>query len=546
MKLRPYQLDCLESIELKLQEGVNKQLVVLPTGAGKTVIFAELLKRKNLKTLVIAHRIELLQQAQDKITVVAPDIETGIFSGNSKCHDKQVTIATIQSAQHHLKLLKKEDYQLLIIDEAHHAAAKTYKELIRNLGFDKKDSKRLLVGFTATPYRGDGRALNDVFQQLVYHISIRKLVNLGYLVKPEGIHVKVGIDLRQVKKQLGDYRKDQLKRVMLEKESLQVVLATIKTQAPKRRGIVFTVNIEHAEIMKKCLIQEGFSCATVHSKVSKKKREKALKDFSSGKAQFITNPMILTEGFDCPAADCMINAAPTMNRSLYIQRAGRVLRPFQNKTNALLIDFGYTKNKHALRTVVDMFGDSKLRKISKAHKLMSRSGKDNFDKEEEVKFKNLRFEESEKEKYDPLDPEKTGGINHKWIRDKNEKRTVFFITEGDTRIFLVQYHNKKDGWNLHRYRKSSITRECEKEYFGVYEKRKAFEIGESLIEEVLHQEYVKKLKGKATEKQLNYLKVLMIKTNVKPNFNPETLSKKKAKKYINHLKSMNGSVISTV
>jgi len=455
MDLRPYQIECLEAIQSKAKEGLSRQMVVLPTGAGKTVVFSELIKRKSLKTLVIAHRIELLEQAFDKLIKVAPDVDVGIFSGNQKCHGKQVTIASIQSASNALDLLKAEGYQLLIIDEAHHAAAKTYQRLIKHLGFhpelsrpnkeaapevwasakpyldilgvshlkasptkvkgayrqlaikyhpDKNggslecaetfkkiqgayeflikrdhmllkeeqvqqleeedpsrpvvvDNTKLMVGFTATPKRGDRVGLNDIFQDIVFSMSIKKLVHRGFLVKPEGLHVKVGIDLKGVRTQMGDFKKASLRKVMLSDQARGIVIETMKRFASDRRGIVFSVDIEHSELLKEDIQASGFSCDVVHSKVSPIDRKQRLEDFASGKLQFIVNPMLLTEGFDCPRADCMINAAPTKNKSLYIQKAGRVLRTYPDKENALLIDFGTTKKKHKLATAIDLMGE---------------------------------------------------------------------------------------------------------------------------------------------------------------------------------------------
>lgn len=437
MELRDYQKECLDVIERQFEEGMTRQMVVLPTGAGKTVIFSELIKEKNLKTLVIAHRIELLEQAKDKINYAAPHMETGIFCGDRRCHDSQVTIASIQSAVRHLDLLKAEGYQLLIIDEAHHAAAKSYRKLIEYLGFksvcddsrnkeidlrvrnyrsvlgvpyranqklvkrayrklskkhhpdvnrgsyecgenfkklseayevlsDKKnhyhkrgneDLSKLMVGFTATPKRGDKVKLCDIFQDIVFSMSIRKLVNRGYLVKPEGVHVKVGIDLRKVRTEKGDFKQVSLRKVMLSDNARSIVVDAIKTFASERRGIVFGVDIEHSEMLKQDIQAAGFSCDVVHSRVSMEDRMQRLKDFIAGDLQFIVNPMILTEGFDCPPADCMINAAPTQNRSLYVQKAGRVLRPHPDKKKGLLIDFGITKKRHILRTAVDLMGE---------------------------------------------------------------------------------------------------------------------------------------------------------------------------------------------
>ena len=494
MELRPYQLDCLEAIQSKAKEGLSRQMVVLPTGSGKTVIFSELIRRKSLKTLVIAHRIELLEQALDKLLIVAPDMDVGIFSGDKKCHDKQVTIASIQSASNALDLLKGEGYQLLIIDEAHHAAAKTYQRLIKSLGFkpaeasskeyapevsdqakphldilgishlkasptrvkgayrqlaikyhpDKNggdlecaetfkkiqgayeflikqdhmllkeeqaqrleeedpsrpvvvDHTKLMVGFTATPRRGDRVGLDNIFQEVVFSMSIRKLVHRGFLVKPEGLHIKVGIDLKGVRTQMGDFKKASLRRVMLSDQARSIVVETIKRFASDRRGIVFSVDIEHSELLKEDIQAAGFSCDVVHSRVSPQNRKQRLEDFASGKLQFIVNPMILTEGFDCPRADCMINAAPTKNRSLYIQKAGRVLRTHPDKENALLIDFGVTKKKHSLATAVDLMGGEIVtRTVTDYNELFPPTPK------KEKKDFNVDLEATQ-EKYDPLD-----------------------------------------------------------------------------------------------------------------------------------------------
>ena len=370
MKLRDYQLECLKAIESKQDTGINRQIVVLPTGAGKTVIFSELIKDRNLKTLVIAHRIELLEQAKDKLEKAAPEMSVGIFCGDEKCHEKQVTIASIQSASRPkaLELLKNEDYQLLIIDEAHHAAAKTYRKLIEELGFHADDPKKLLVGFTATPRRGDNVRLDDLFQEIVYSYTIRKLVNRGYLIKPHGIHVKLGIDLSKVQKQMGDFQKGSLKEIMSTKNSRSIVVDTLKKYAKNRRSIVFAVDIAHSESLKNDIVAAGFSCAAVHSRVPADDRKDILKDFAAGRLQFVTNPMILTEGFDCPVADCMINAAPTMNRSLYIQKAGRVLRLHPDKKDALLIDFGITSKRHHLCTAMTLMGDEIVFRVVKDRK----------------------------------------------------------------------------------------------------------------------------------------------------------------------------------
>ena len=158
-------------------------------------------------------------------------------------------------------------------------------------------------------------------------------------MRPSGLHIELGIDLSTIRKERGDFQKQSLKKVMLESLSREIVLNTIQAEAYNRHGIVFCVGFEHSDILTQDLIRAGFKTASCHSKLSREKRSKILGDFGLGNLQFVTNPMILTEGFDCPKANCMINAAPALNKTIYVQKAGRVLRLYKGKTDALLIDF---------------------------------------------------------------------------------------------------------------------------------------------------------------------------------------------------------------
>lgn len=541
MQLRPYQLECLEAINAKAQEGICRQLVVLPTGSGKTVIFSELIKQKKLKTLVIAHRIELLEQAQNKIMQASPEIETGIFCGDLKCHDKQVTIASIQSASNHLDLLKAENYQLLIIDEAHHAGAKSYRTLLWHLDFihnPNEDQFKLLVGFTATPSRSDGRGLDEVFQEVVYHVSIRKLVNRGFLVKPEGLHVTVGVDLTKVYQKNGDFDKKHLQKVMLEEEAIQVVVDTISSQAKDRRGIVFSVDIHHAEVLKERIQKAGFNCGVVHSQVSMEDRQNRLKAFANGDLQFITNPMILTEGFDCPVADCMINAAPTLNRSLYIQKAGRVLRIHPEKKDALLIDFGFIKKKHALRTALDLFGDAKMRKIMDGRELRPKASAD----KKNIDFRGVEFDPVEKEEYDPLNASNAID-NHgsSWVKKNTDGRERYSLIINGMSLLLLQCKKRANEYGVFRYVQRNGSEKVSKEFHGFHERSKAFQLADTLKErpkdmmDFAKDPNAKWRKDKATDRQLAFLKSLLRSKRLNAEIDFSSLTKGKASDYISGL-----------
>jgi superfamily II DNA or RNA helicase len=437
--LRDYQEGCLEAIEDNLSQNIRDQLIILPTGAGKTIIFSELIRRKNLKTLVIAHRLELLEQAEEKLKFVAPDIESGVFCGVRKELGKQVTIASIQSASSykHREQFLKEDFQLLIIDEAHHASARTYLELVDYLGFKQLDKVRdnkaskagIVLGFTATAKRGDRKALKSVFDKIVYEMQLEDLVERGFLTRPKGLHVTVDIDLNDVQTVMGDYKKLSLRKVMTSSAAREIVAKTIKKFASDRRGIVFSCDIKHAEMLKEDIAQKGFKCAVVHSYVSLERRKKALKDFSDGNLQFLINPMILTEGFDCPIADCMINAAPTLNRALYIQKAGRVLRLHPKKEDALLVDFGYVGEESPLKTAQTLGKYIDVKKLDDKLELMSDEEKKAYEKEqEELRAEEKRKAEEElklevlkEQEYDPLAVEKREEEEPEQIEEAKEE-----------------------------------------------------------------------------------------------------------------------------
>ena len=417
--LRDYQEACLKAIENNLSKEILDQLIILPTGAGKTIIFSELIRRKNLKTLIIAHRLELLEQAEEKLKFVAPDIESGFFCSARKELGKQVTIASIQSASSpkNRELFLKEDFELLIIDEAHHAAARSYLELMDYLGFKQLDKVRhnkastsgIVLGFTATAKRGDRKALKRIFDTIAYELKLEELVTRGFLARPKGLHVTVDIDLEDVQTIMGDYKKLSLRKVMTSDPARKIVVKTIKKFASERKGIVFSCDIEHAELLQEDIENGGFTCEVVHSNISLDRRRKSIKDFREGNVQFLINPMILTEGFDCPLADCMINAAPTQNKPLYIQKAGRVLRLHPEKKNALLIDFGYAGAENPLQTAQTLGSIVEVKKVDDKLELMSVEELEAYEKEQEEiaaqkrkEEENLKLAITREAEYDPL------------------------------------------------------------------------------------------------------------------------------------------------
>ena len=179
---RPYQHEALRAVLKRWQDGVTRQLVSLPTGCGKTIIFGMVAEAARARTLVLAHREELLLQACQKIQMVYPEVDIGILKAEERRGlDADICVASVQTAIRHIPELEARGYRLLICDEAHHAISPSYMSLFDGLGFLASDTGKLLLGVTATAYRGDNAGLGEVFQEIVFERSILAMMKAGYL-----------------------------------------------------------------------------------------------------------------------------------------------------------------------------------------------------------------------------------------------------------------------------------------------------------------------------------------------------------------------------
>lgn len=357
LKLRPYQEECLKTIKNKFSQGVSRQLVHLPTAAGKTVIFSNLIQQLNRKTLVLAHTCELLDQAKDKIEMIAPGIEVGIVNADSKEFNNPVVVSSIQSARQPETLaeLQKQGFSLCIYDEAHRAAALSPRHILSSLGF-LESPENLLVGFSATPFRTDNKGLGEVFDEVVYKKTIKDLIALGFLCKPVGIKITTDLDLSTVKTEDGDFVTTSLASVMNTPQMNELVVNAYIEQASNRKTVCFAVNISHAKSLAEAFRSRGITSEAIYGELPSHERENLLKRFQNGNISILTNCQILTEGWDCPEVDCVLVAKPTQSKGLYQQMCGRGLRLFPNKKDCLILDFG--SKTHSLCGMASLVGDA--------------------------------------------------------------------------------------------------------------------------------------------------------------------------------------------
>lgn len=337
MELRPYQKESVESIFEEWKEH-KSTLIVQATGTGKTIVFAEVVKRLNIlnkKILILAHRAELLEQTQNKLTLFGIDSVLEKAENHADIGNDNIIVASIQSISKDNRLINyPHDYfDVIIIDEAHHCASNTYLKVINYFDTAK------LLGVTATPNRSDVRNISDIFETVAFSYNTKQAIDDGYLSPILIRRIPITIDLSNVRTSCGDFLSSDLENTLM--PYLSKIADELKEKAEDRKTIIFTPTIAIGEQMANLLNEKGFNSCCVSSKNTKEERTNIINKFHTGELNVVTNSMLWTEGFDEPSVDCIINLRATKSESLYRQILGRGLRlsPETNKENLLVLDF---------------------------------------------------------------------------------------------------------------------------------------------------------------------------------------------------------------
>lgn len=316
MKLRPYQTKAAREVLSELRAG-KATLLVAPTGSGKTIIAAEVAKNyKNV--LVIAHRRELVAQARR------------VFGW----HVSAVSVQSLIANGSDLADLIPKHVDLLIIDEAQRAAAKTY------VAIRERFKSAALLGLTAAPVRTDGKSLGDVFSAMVVSSGVKELVQQKYLV-PYGAFEAPDVALEEIERlsrRGGDYAVNELAEVMNRPRLVGKVVEEYLKHGRGRKAIVFAVNVKHSLALAKAFVAAGVRAVHLDGNCSNRLRDKALESLAAGKTEVVCNVNLFTEGWDCPTVSCVIMARPTLSEGLYLQCVGRGMRPSEGKSNLLILD----------------------------------------------------------------------------------------------------------------------------------------------------------------------------------------------------------------
>jgi ATP-dependent helicase IRC3 len=358
LRLRPYQEDALTAIERAQARGITRPLLVLPTGSGKTVIFAHLLRRRPGRALVLGHRDELLWQAADKLAVVAPSATIGVVKARLDAVDAHVVLASVQTLSRERRLSRlRADFDVLIVDEAHHACAQTYRRTLEYLGAFA-DGGPLTLGVTATPERSDKAVLGEIWQEIVYHKSLLEMIIAGYLVDLCALQVMLAVDYQQLHIRRGDFIESELERVLLSVRAPTQVAQAYLEYAAGRKAVVFTPTVYLAHAMVEAFTAVGVAAEALDGTTPLAARRAMVQRLHTGATQVVANCGVLTEGFDEPSIDCIIMARPTRSRPLYVQCIGRGTRPYPGKRECLILDLVGATTRHDLVTVASLFGVS--------------------------------------------------------------------------------------------------------------------------------------------------------------------------------------------
>lgn len=355
MELRQYQEDARQAVEKQWEDGIQKTLLVLPTGCGKTIVFAKITEdrvRRGDRVLILAHRGELLEQAADKIGKVTR-LGCAMEKAEQTCLGSwfRVVVGSVQSLMREKRLgrFPADYFGTIIIDEAHHCISDSYQKVLRHFENAK------VLGVTATPDRGDMRNLGEVFDSLAYEYTLPKAIREGYLSPIKALTIPLQLDLSGVAMQSGDFKAGDIATAL--DPYLYQIADEMSKYCRDRKTVVFLPLVKTSQKFRDILQEKGFQAAEVDGE--SEDRAEILEAFERGEYNVLCNSMLLTEGWDCPSVDCVVVLRPTKVRSLYSQMVGRGTRLYPGKEHLLLLDFLWHTERHELCHPADLICTSK-------------------------------------------------------------------------------------------------------------------------------------------------------------------------------------------
>ena len=344
MELRPYQQEAKEAVFEQWENGTGRTLLVLPTGCGKTIVFAKITEdcvRHGDRVLILAHRGELLEQAADKIHK-ATGLGCAVEKAEESCQGSwfRIVVGSVQTMMREKRLGKfpADYFNTIIIDEAHHCISDSYQRVLQHF------PEAHVLGVTATPDRGDMRNLGQYFETLAYEYTLPKAIKEGYLCPIKALTIPLKIDMSSVSIQAGDFKAGDISTAL--DPYLERIAQEMGKYCRDKKTVVFLPLVKTSQKFRDILNGHGFQAAEVNG--DSQDRSEVLEAFEKGNYNVLCNSMLLTEGWDCPSVDCVVVLRPTKVRSLYCQMVGRGTRLSPGKDHLLLLDFLWHTERHEL------------------------------------------------------------------------------------------------------------------------------------------------------------------------------------------------------
>lgn len=367
MQLRPRQVEFVDHCVSRLKEHGNT-LGIAPTGAGKTVMLSAVAKAIGGRTLILQHRDELVSQNRATFLRVAPGVPTDLYTAGRKRWSEGVTFSMVQTLSRPDNLETMPAMDLVIIDEAHHVAANSYAYIINRAKEINPSVK--LFGVTATPQRGDKRAIVRTFSNVADMIELGELINAGFLVKPRFFVIDCDLEdqLKKVKRTAEDFDMQEASVIMNSQVVNDRVIEEWRKNADGRKTVIFCSTIEHSIDVTAAFIKAGIDARFVNGEMADGARRQVIEDFDKSRFLVMVNVAVLTEGWDCQDVSCVMLLRPCSFKSTMIQMIGRGLRkvdpdryPGVVKSDCIVLDFGYSLRAHGTIEV-----DPKLKKEEEA------------------------------------------------------------------------------------------------------------------------------------------------------------------------------------
>ncbi|WPL16974.1 UvsW helicase [Thiorhodovibrio winogradskyi] len=331
--LRTHQQDALDWLARIRAEGTTIALLGHATGAGKTVTTMEDAKCIGPPVLYVAHTKHLIRKTERAVTAQWPEASTGIIQGQRFEPNADVVLATVQSLSNRLSEIDPSQYRYLIIDEAHHAAADSYQQVLAYF--------RLVftLGLTATPERSDGKPILDIFRDTAHRLSLKDAIEQGELAPIRCVRVKTNVDLTRVRFNEVQYHRQDLEQAITIPARDELIVQTYLEHVRGRKAVTFAVNIRHGEALAERYRASGIPARAVSGQMPNKERDAILDAFAQGDLHVLCACDLLNEGWDCPDIEVLLMARPTLSKIIYMQQLGRGTRKAPGKDCLLVFDF---------------------------------------------------------------------------------------------------------------------------------------------------------------------------------------------------------------